>query len=392
MIVDFLFDLRAEGLKVGPTELVTLAKALTLGLHESSLDGFYDVARALCVHREGDLDAFDRAFARRFKGVQVAALDMVKVLEEWLKDPAKMRLLSEEERNALKALSIEELRAMLEERLREQKGRHEGGNKWVGSGGTSPFGTNGVNPAGVRIGGGGGRSALAVAESRRFRAYRSDMVLDVRAIEVALRKLRALSRDGDPELDIDETIDATAKQGGELEIVMRPPRKPNVKVLLLMDVGGSMDPHADVVSRMFTAAKRASNFKKLESYYFHNAIYGRVYRDAQLRDSVRVVELLHGKERDWKLVMLGDALMHPSELIGYQWDYSQIDKGRGNDSALMWFSELAHHFDQNVWLNPEPEAYWTGTAAEIGRIFPMYQLTLDGLGEAVRHLSRRSVR
>ncbi len=392
MIVDFLFDLRAEGLKVGPTELVTLARALTLGLHESSLDGFYDVARALCVHREGDLDAFDRAFAKRFKGVSVSALDMLKVAEEWLNDPARMRLLSEEERAALQALSIDELKALLEERLREQKGRHQGGNKWIGSGGTSPFGTNGTNPAGVRIGGGGSRSALAVAEARRFKAYRSDMVLDVRAIEVALRKLRALSRDGDPELDIDETIDATARQGGELEIIMRPPRKPNVKVLLLMDVGGSMDPHADVVSRLFTAAKRASNFKRLESYYFHNAIYGRVYRDATLRDSMRVVDLLHGKERDWKLVMLGDAMMHPSELIGYQWDYSQIDRGRGNDSALMWFHELSTHFDQNVWLNPEPEGYWNGTAAEIARIFPMYQLTLDGLGEAVRHLSRRSMR
>lgn len=392
MIVEFLFDLRAEGLKVGPTELVTLARALTLGLHDSSLDGFYDVARCLCVHREGDLDAFDRAFARRFKGVTVSALDMLKIAEEWLNDPAKMKLLSDEERQALQALSIEELRSLLEERLREQKGRHQGGNKWIGSGGTSPFGTNGVNPAGVRIGGGGSKSALAVAEARRFKAYRADMILDVRSIEVALRKLRAMARDGDPELDIDETIDATARQGGELEIVMRPPRKPNVKVLLLMDVGGSMDPHADAVSRLFTAAKRASNFRKLESYYFHNAIYGRVYKDAQLRDPVRVVELLHGKERDWKLVMLGDALMHPSELIGYQWDYSQIDKGRGNDSALMWFHELATHFDQNVWLNPEPEPYWNGTAADIRRIFPMYPLTLDGLGEAVRHLSRRSQR
>jgi len=392
MLVEFLFDLRAEGLKVGPTELVTLAKALTLGLHDSSLDGFYDVARALCVHREGDLDAFDRAFSKRFKGATIAALDMVKVLEEWLNDPAKMRLLSEEERAALKALSIEELKAMLEERLREQKGRHEGGNKWIGSGGTSPFGTNGTNPAGVRIGAGGGRSALAVAESRRFRAYRSDVVLDVRAIEIALRKLRALSRDGEPELDIDETIDATAKQGGELEIVMRPPRKPNVKVLLLMDVGGSMDPHADVVSKMFSASKRASNFKRLETYYFHNAIYGRVYRDANLRDAVRVAELIHTMERDWKLVVLGDALMHPSELLGGSWDYSLQDKGRGNDTALAWFQELAHHFDRNAWLNPEPEAYWNGTAEMIGRVFPMYQLTLDGLGEAVRHLSRRGVR
>jgi uncharacterized protein with von Willebrand factor type A (vWA) domain len=392
MLVDFIYDLRAEGMKVGPTEAVTLARALVMGLHESTLEGFYDVARALCVHREGDLDAFDRAFSKRFRGATIAALDVVKVLEEWLKDPAKLRLLSDEEREALKHLSIDELKKMLEERLQQQKGRHEGGSKWIGSGGTSPFGTNGTNPTGVRIGGGGGRSALAVADARRFKNYRSDVVLDVRAIEVALRKLKALSREGEPELDIDETIDATAKQGGELEIIMRPPRKPNVKVLLMMDVGGSMDPHADLVSKLFSAAKRASNFRKLESYYFHNAIYGRVYKDANLRDPIRVSDILHQCDRTWKLVMLGDALMHPAELLGGAWDYTMTDKGRGIDNAVGWFNELANHFDRTAWLNPEPEAYWNGTAEMIKKIFPMYQLTLDGLGEAVRHLSKRGVR
>jgi len=392
MLVDFIYDLRAEGMKVGPTEAVTLARALVMGLHESTLEGFYDVARALCVHREGDLDAFDRAFSKRFRGATIAALDVVKVLEEWLKDPAKMRLLSDEEREALKHLSIDELKKMLQERLEQQKGRHEGGTKWIGSGGASPFGTNGTNPTGVRIGGGGGRSALAVADARRFKNYRSDVVLDVRGIEVALRKLKALAREGEPELDIDETIDATAKQGGELEIVMRPPRKPNVKVLLLMDVGGSMDPHADLVSKLFSAAKRASNFRKLESYYFHNAIYGRVYKDANLRDPVRVSDILHQLDRTWKLVLLGDALMHPAELLGGAWDYTMTDKGRGIDNAVGWFNELATHFDRTAWLNPEPEAYWNGTAEMIKRIFPMFELTLDGLGEAVRHLSKRGVR
>jgi len=392
MLVDFIYDLRAEGMKVGPTEAVTLARALVMGLHDSTLEGFYDVARALCVHREGDLDAFDRAFSKRFRGATIAALDLVKVLEEWLKDPAKLRLLSKEEREALKNLSLDELKQMLQERLEQQKGRHEGGNKWIGSGGTSPFGTNGTNPTGVRIGGGGGRSALAVADARKFKNYRSDIVLDVRSIEVALRKLKALSREGEPELDIEETIDATARQGGELEIVMRPPRKPNVKVLLMMDVGGSMDPHADLVSKLFSAAKRASNFKKLESYYFHNAIYGRVFKDANLRDPVRVSDLIHQLDRSWKVVMLGDALMHPAELLGGSWDYTMTDKGRGIDNAVGWFNELANHFDRTAWLNPEPEAYWNGTAEMIKRIFPMFELTLDGLGEAVRHLSKRGVR
>lgn len=392
MLVDFIYDLRAEGMKVGPTEAVTLARALTMGLHDSTLEGFYDVARALCVHREGDLDAFDRAFAKRFRGATIAALDLVKVLDEWLKDPAKLKLLSDEEREALKKLSIEELRAMLEERLKEQKGRHEGGNKWIGSGGTSPFGTNGVNPNGIRIGGGGQRSALAVADARRFRAYRSDVVLDVRAIEVALRKLKAMAREGEPELDIDETINQTAKQGGELEIVMRPPRRPNVKVLLLMDVGGSMDPHAELMSKIFSAAKRASNFRKLETYYFHNAIYGRVYRTASLRDPASVSDLIHQLDRSWKLVILGDALMHPAELLGGAWDMTMNERGRGIDNAVGWFNELVSHFDRTAWLNPEPEGYWNGTAEMIRRIFPMFELTLDGLGEAVRHLSRRSTR
>ncbi len=389
MIVDFILDLRREGLKVGPLEAVTLARALVMGLHESSLEGFYDVSRALLVHREADLDAFDRAFSKRFRGIAVASLDVVKVLEDWLRDPAKLKLLSEEERKAIEALSIDELKAMLEERLREQKGRHEGGNKWIGTGGTSPFGSGGFHPSGVRIGGGGGRSAIAVADARRFKNYRSDVVLDVRAIEVALGKLKALAREGEPELDVDETIDATARQAGELEIVLRPPRKPNVKVLLLMDVGGSMDPHAELVSKLFSAAKRASNFRKLESYYFHNAIYGRVYEDAAMREPVRVSELLRQLDRSWKLVMLGDALMHPAELIGGSWSTWQNDRGRGDMNALGWFHELATHFDRHAWLNPEPEAYWNGTAEQIRKVFPMFELTLDGLGEAVRHLSRR---
>ena len=181
----------------------------------------------------------------------------------------------------LESLDLEELRRLFEERLREQKERHDGGNRWIGTGGTSPFGANGAHPSGVRVGSqGGGRSAMAVADARRYRPYRSDLVLDVRQIEVALRKLRAFQREGrELELDLDGTIDETAKNAGELEIVLRPPRKSNVRVLLLMDVGGSMDPHAELVSRLFSAAKRASNFRELKTYYFHNCIYGTPLRD-----------------------------------------------------------------------------------------------------------------
>ncbi len=378
-------------MKVGPLEAVQLARALELGLHDSSLDGFYEVARALCVHREGDLDAFDRAFAVKFKGAELSALTLHDELEKWLRDPIKRAQLTEEERRFLQSLDVDELRKLLEERLREQTERHDGGNKWIGTGGRSPFGYGGEHPSGVRIGRGGARSALAVAEQRKFRAYRSDVVLDARSMEMALRRLRSLAREGpEDELDLEATIDATAKQAGELEVVLRAPRKPNVKVLLLMDVGGSMDPHADLVSRLFSAAKRASNFKRLEPYYFHNAIYGRLYRDAGLRDALRVPDALAQYDRTWKLVVLGDALMHPGELLGYAWDPEMNDAGHGEMKAIDWMTQLSKHFDRSAWLNPEPSRFWTGTAELLRRAFPMYELTLDGLGEAVRHLSRRA--
>jgi hypothetical protein len=391
VIVDFILELRRHGVKVGPLEAVQLARALELGLHDSSLDGFYDVARALCVHREGDLDAFDRAFAVKFKGVDASVLTLRDELDKWLRDPIKRARLTDDERKFLQSLDVDQLRKLLEERLREQTERHDGGSKWVGTGGKSPFGTDGENPSGVRIGRGGQRTALAVAEQRKFKAYRSDVVLDVRSMEMALRRLRSMAREGaEDELDLEATIDATAKSGGELDIVLRAPRKPNVKVLLLMDVGGSMDPHAQLVSRMFSAAKRASNFKRLEPYYFHNAIYGRIYRDANLRDALRVSDALAQFDRTWKLVVLGDALMHPGELLGYAWDPELNDAGWGELKAVDWMTMLSKHFDRTAWLNPEPSRYWTGTAELLKRIFPMYELTLDGLGEAVRHLSKHA--
>ena len=218
--VPFLFELRSRKVRVGTQEAMALARALVLGLHDSSLSGFYHVARALCVHREGDLDAFDQAFSAHFRGISIASVKLIDELDEWLKDPKNRRELSDEERAMLQSLDMAELRKLFEERMREQKGRHDGGNRWIGTGGTSPFGVSGTNPSGVRVGAqGGGRSAMAVADARRYKPYRSDLVLDVRQIEVALRKLRAFQREGAlVELDIDRTIDETAKQGGELEI------------------------------------------------------------------------------------------------------------------------------------------------------------------------------
>ncbi len=395
MFVPFLFELRRRAVKVGLQEATALARALVMGLHDSSLDGFYHVARALCVHTEADLDAFDDAFLAHFRGVQGGSLELAKELDDWLRDPRARKELTPEELALLEALDPQALRRLFEERMREQKERHDGGNRWIGTGGTSPFGAHGAHTTGVRVGPqGGGRSAMAVADARLYRPYRSDLVLDVRQIEVALRKLRSLTREGaERELDLEETIDQTAKNGGELEIVVRPPKKPNVRVLLVMDVGGSMDPHAELMSQLFSAARRASNFRELGTYYFHNCIYGNVYSSESLREPVALRDLFLHCDRTWKLVVVGDAAMHPAELLGRGDWYSTRTLEDDARSGIGSMQTLADHFDKSVWLNPDPPRTWRGGTAEtLAGVFPMFPLTLEGLGEAMAHLSKGPAR
>jgi uncharacterized protein with von Willebrand factor type A (vWA) domain len=396
MFVPFLFELRKRKVKVGLQEATALARALTLGLHDSSLDGFYHVARALCVHNETDLDAFDEAYLSCFRGIESKSLDLAKELEEWLRDPKLRKELTADELAMLERLDPEQLRQLFEQRLREQKERHDGGNRWIGTGGSSPFGANGTHPTGARVGPeGGGRSAMAIADARAFKPYRSDLVLDVRQIEVALRKLRAFIREGvEEELDLDATIDETARNAGELEIVTRAPRKPNARVVLMMDIGGSMDPHSELMSQIFSAAKRASNFRELKTLFFHNCIYGRLYETEALRDPVSVRDVLQHCTREWKLVLVGDAAMHPSELLGGGGWYASADgPGAETMQGVRWMQLLADHFDRGVWLNPDPPTYWQGGTAEIlSAVFPMYHLTLEGLGEAMAHLSKGPAR
>ncbi|MBE7478738.1 MAG: VWA domain-containing protein [Polyangiaceae bacterium] len=396
LVVPFLYELRARRLPVGAQEAVQLARALALGLHENSLDGFYYVSRALMVHRESDLDKFDEAFLSHFKGVVFETTSFLKELEDWLKDPKILQGLTEEQKAALEELDIDELRELLEQRLREQKERHEGGNRWIGTGGTSPFGTGGHHPTGISMrsgsGGRGGRSAMGMADARRYRPYRSDLVLDVRQIEVALRKLRSFTREGAvDELDLDGTIDATAKNGGELEIVTRPPRRSNVRVLLLMDVGGSMDPFAHTCSQLFSAAKRASNFRELRTYYFHNTIYGRVYSTDGLMDPIEVPRLVDQLNARWKVIFVGDAAMAPGELLGTgPWG---SPAGGQTLSGLDWLMYIQERFERTVWLNPDPPQYWSGgTAKGISELFSMHHLTLEGLTEAMAHLSKAAAR
>jgi uncharacterized protein with von Willebrand factor type A (vWA) domain len=393
MFIEFLYELRKRGVKVGPQEAVALAEALARDLHETSLDGFYDVARSLLVHREQDLDAFDTAFAAYFQGIEIEAIQLTDELLEWLKNEAPRRELTDEERAMLESLDLDEVRRRLQERLREQRERHDRGNRWVGTGGSSPHGRGGTHPSGISVGEGppGGRSAMARATAHGFRELRGDRNIDVRQIELALRRLRAFVREGAlTELDLDATIDATAKNAGELEVVLRPERRPAVKVVLLLDVGGSMEPHVELCERLFSAAKRATHWKRLEVHYFHNCVYGHVYPSTRLREGMPVADLLANCDPNHKLIVVGDALMHPAELMqtGSSWSYEEWSDVPG----IAWMDLLARHFRKTAWLNPEPESYWTGTAATLRRLFPMYRLTLDGLTAAVHHLTDRGRR
>lgn len=388
MFLEFLYNLRAHRVPVTTHNWLALVQALGDGLHQDTLDGFYQVARCLLVSSETHYDDFDQAFAETFRGVEQDLSALVEGLDDWLRDPKQLMHLDPALAQALQGMDLEELRRQLQERLEQQKKRHEGGNRWVGTGGTSPFGQGGMHPTGIRMGGtGGGRSALAVADARRFRSYRRDLVLDTRQIASALRKLRTMGRTGqEEELDLDETVDQTARNCGDLEVVMRPPRKNDLRVLLMMDVGGSMDPYAQLVSRLFSAAHSGGGFRELKSFYFHNCVYGRVYEDAAFTKPVSTPELIRAHAASWRLILVGDAYMHPGELMmssGNWWD------GTRGPVGLTWLARLADRFSRCAWLNPEdPEIWGAPTIREIRRVFPMFPLTLQGLDDMVHDLRR----
>jgi uncharacterized protein len=401
VIVQLVRELRSRGVPVGLQEAVALARALSAGLHDDSFEQYYHVARSILVHHESHLDDFDQVFAHLYRGVPYAARDLLAGIAEWLEDPRERPALAPGDREALEALDVQALLRQLDERLREQDGRHDGGDRWVGTGGRSPFGTAGRHPAGVSLRSGpradsqGGRSALRIADARKFRGYRSDLVLDVRQTEVALRKLRGFGRDAPAtELDLDRTVDATARNFGELEIVLRRPRRPNTRVILVMDVGGSMDPFAHLASQLFSAARRATHWKELRTYYFHNCVYGRLYGTEGLRDPLDVRELLRQCDERYRLILVGDAFMAPAELFAEAWDSPE----RGV-SGLDWLRILRRHFPHAIWLNPEPATppAWApepglrfSTVDAIAGVFPMFPLTAAGLEEGLRALQGRT--
>ena len=385
MFTPFFYLLKRRKVPVSITEWMTLMETLAKG-HITSLDDLYFLARAILVKSEAYYDQYDVAFEEYFKGIEPPANIRDQVLE-WLKDPANQMLITQEGKGLLDTLDLHQLLEEFEKRLREQTEQHDGGGYWIGRGGTSPFGHSGQHPAGIRVGGqsGGGR-AIQVAQERRFRNYRSDLILDVRQIKLALKRLRQLSRIGPmDELDLEQTIDATAKNAGDIELLWRRTRKNAVKLLLLMDVGGSMEPHAQLCSRLFSAAHSASHFKDFRYLYFHNCIYDTLYTNIWQSTGVDTNHVLRTLEPDCKVVLVGDAQMAISELTVR---YGAISYYEQNETpGIIWLQRIAEHFSHCVWLNPIRRYDWHHpTSLMIGKIFSMFELTLDDLDQAIKRL------
>ncbi len=391
MLFGFFLTLRAAGLKPGLGEFLTLLDALKKHVVVYSIDDFYLLARMTLVKDESHYDRYDRAFAAYFKGVE-SMFDLLggAIPDEWLRREME-KLLTDEEKAKIQSLGgFEELMETLKKRLEEQKERHQGGNKWIGTGGTSPFGNSGYNPEGVRIGGeGGNKRAAKVWEKREFKNLDDQVELGTRNIKVALRKLRKFARQGAPDvLDIDDTISSTARNAGWLDIKMVPERHNAVKVLLFLDVGGSMDPHVKVCEELFSAAK--TEFKHLEYYYFHNFIYESVWKDNRRRHGERIplFEVLRKYTPDYKVIFIGDATMSPYEIL-----YPGGSVEHWNEEAgAVWFKRLMDAYPRTVWLNPEHEERWQYTpsiaaARELMGEDRMFSLTLSGLDKAIKRLS-----
>jgi uncharacterized protein with von Willebrand factor type A (vWA) domain len=391
MFASFVSQLRTAGLPVSVTEYLTLLGAMKANVAEFSVEDFYYLARATLVKDERHLDRFDRVFGEIFRGAERAeATSPRDIPEEWLRLVSE-KLLTKEEMAEIEALGgFEKLMETLRQRLEEQKDRHQGGNKWIGTGGTSPFGADGYNPEGVRIGQKESRHrrAVKVWDKREFRDLDGDVELGTRTMKIALRKLRRFARQGAAtELDLPGTINATANNAGTLDLKMVPERHNAVKILMLFDIGGSMDDHVRVSQQLFSAVR--TEFKHLEYFYFHNCVYERVWKENRRRDesSISTFDLMRTYGRDYKLILVGDATMSPYEIVQ---PGGSVEHWNG-EAGRVWLERLTGHFRKSAWLNPSKEDFWRHThSIELlrtlmeGRMFPM---TLSGLDDMTRELS-----
>lgn len=396
MFIRFFYTLKEVGIPVSPTSFLLFQRAMHSGL-VNSLTDFYTAARTILIKSEKYFDLYDQVFAHTFEGAELSEagdsdFDMVAagMLDEWLKNPKQLaRALGLDEKK-LAAMSPAELLAYFRERLRDQKGRHEGGSKWIGTGGTSPVGHSGVHPGGMRVGGKSiGKSAVKMAGERRYKEYSTDGPLTRRSMSEALKRLRNLVPKGARDrINIDDSIYRTIKNGGEIELVFDRGVVDRLKIVLAIDNGGwSMDPYIDVVQALFTYAR--AQFKDLKTYYFHNTMYDQVWEDAGRRRKPVSIDSIARFDPETRFVIVGDASMAPYELMSADGSIYAFDRsGRASIERLRL---IATTFPHSVWLNPIPKKNWqyTRTIALIGSIFPMYELSLDGLEEAVAFLMRR---
>jgi uncharacterized protein len=393
VFISFFLELRAAKVPASLREFLTLLEAMREGVARFDIDEFYFLARTALVKDERHLDRFDRVFGHCFKGLETPTDPVTELPEEWLRKLAE-RHLTEEEKKLVEALGgWDQLMETLRQRLAEQKGRHQGGGKWIGTAGTSPFGAFGYNPEGVRIGRkegeeGGNRTAVKVWDKREFKNLDDTVELGTRNIKLALRRLRQFAREGaELELDLPGTIRSTAHNAGWLDLRMVPERHNAVKLLLFLDVGGSMDDHIRVCEELFSAAR--GEFKHLVHFYFHNCLYDSVWKDSRRRhvEQIPVMEVLRTYDPGHKVVLVGDASMSPYEI-----DREGGSVERWNDEAgAVWMRRLLDAYPKTVWLNPVPERYWSGTTS-IGMIRAlmedrMFPLTLDGIDRAMRELT-----
>ena len=393
MFIKFMYALRGAGLKVSLDEWLVLMEALDAGLAGNSLMEFYYLARNILVKRESDYDKFDMGFMEYFRNIQTIS-DLPPEFMEWLSQDELERDLADMP-EGLKKHDLNELLQMFKERLKEQKEKHDGGNYWVGTGGTSPFGHGGYNPQGVRVGGEGRhQSAVQIAGERKFRDFRQDNGLNIRQFQMAFRKLRQFSSQIDSaktELDIDETIKATGDNAGMLTLVYEKPRKNTVKLLLLIDSDGSMWRHTQLVNQLFQALHQSTHLKDLKTYYFHNCIYENLYTTPACRrgDWVETDWVLGNYGSEYKVILVGDASMSTYELMAPGGNINWYDYNE--EPGIQWLGKIQRHFDKSIWLNPIKEERWEYTRGyrtihEIRNVFPMFELTLDGLDKGISKL------
>ena len=390
MLIDFFLHLKTRKLPVSTREFLTVLEGLREHVCGPSLDDFYYYARLCLVKDESLYDRFDQAFGEYFKGVTALPGLEADLPEDWLRAMARKHL-SPEERAKLEKLGWDKLMEEFRKRLQEQKGRHQGGSKWIGTGGSSPFGNNGTHPEGIRVGGesAGNRTAVKVWDKREFRNLDDSVELGTRNIKVALRRLRRFARQGAAEeLDLDGTIAATARNAGWLDLMMRPERHNAVKVLLFLDVGGSMDDHVKVCEELFSACRL--EFKHLEYFYFHNFIYESVWKNNLRRTSERypTLDLLHKYGPDWKVIFVGDAAMAPYEITQPGGSVEHWNE----EAGYVWMKRFMDKYKKLIWINPYPKDAWSYTAStNIVRELindQMHPLTLRGLEEGMRFLSK----